>query len=229
MVRTLVLVLGLMLAGFTQATMLVDRIFVEFEAGGPSRQDATIINPDDEPLYINVEVLEVLHPGTPREQRNVVRDPENIGFIATPNRLTIPAGGRRAVRLVNLGGHGGQERVYRVNLNPVAAPFEAETTVIRILVGYQLLVFIAPRQTRVGLEGYRKGKTLHLHNTGNVNIRLFDGRQCAAAGSLSEDDCVAVQGRRLYPGNRLEIPLPLDAPVTFQQETATRTDSRSFE
>lgn len=229
MVRTFVFVLGLALAGITRATMVVDRIFVDFEAGGLPRQDVAIMNPDDEPLYVQVEVLEVLDPGTDREQRTVVRDPESIGFIATPNRLTIPPGGRRAVRLVNLNGHGEQERVYRVNLNPVAAPFEAETTVIRILVGYQLLVFVAPSQTRIGMEGYRDGKTLHLHNTGNVNIRLFEGRQCAEGTTGTDADCVDVPGRRLYPGNRAEIPLPRDAPVTFRRETTRRTDSRRFE
>ncbi len=223
------ILLGLLLASSAHAAMVVDRIFINFSADGPPRQDVSIINPDEDPLYVQVEVLEVRHPGTEHEQREVIRDPESIGFIATPNRLTVPPGGRRTVRLVNLDGHGDKERVYRVNLNPVAAPFEADSTVIRVLVGYQLLVFVEPRQTLVDMKGYRDGKTLHLHNTGNVNIRLYNGKQCPAGASESQNDCVEVQGRRLYPGNQVEIALPLDEPVTFQRETAKQIDSRRFE
>ena len=197
--------------------MVVDRIIVDFPASGAPRQDVTVMNPEEEPLYLQVEVLEVSNPGTEQEKREVVKDPQTIGFIATPARLTIPAGSRRAVRLVNLEGHGDVERVYRVNLKPVAAPFEAETSVIRVLVGYQLLVFIAPNKVRQSVTARREGKTLWLENNGNVNVRLYDGEQC-------QQECVSVKGTRLYPDNRVSMELPLDAPVAFSTEYGENRD-----
>lgn len=224
MLKIRLLLLLALFASPLQASMVVDRIIVDFLADGPPRQDVTILNTGDEPLYVQVEVLEVSDPGTDAEKREVALDPETIGFIATPTRLSIPPGGRRAVRLVNLQGHGETEQVYRVNLKPVAAPFEADSTVIRVLVGYQLLVFIAPRETRVALDARREGETLYLHNAGNVNVRLYEGQQCTDGQA-----CETVQGRRLYPDNRVELPLPLDAPVSFRMEAAERRSQLTFD
>jgi P pilus assembly chaperone PapD len=108
---------------------------------------------------------------------------------------------------VNLEGHGDTEKVYRVDLRPVAPPEQMDSTGVRVLVGYQLLVFVAPAQTGVSLEGQRDGKSLTLTNKGNVNVLLHEGEQCPP--SPSTQPCEPVQGRRLYPGNRFSSPLPI--------------------
>jgi P pilus assembly chaperone PapD len=228
MIRQLGMLLGMLLAGAVQASMVLDRAIVEFASGGPPREDVTVFNPGDEPLFIEVQVLNVLLPGTPEEQRVVVRDPESIGFIATPTRLTVPPGARRRVRLVNLEGHGEQERVYRVNLRPVPPPVESDTMAVRVMVGYQLLVFIKPERQRVDLDARRDGHTLHLHNRGNVNIRLTEGWQCPPGVSRGREGCEAVRGRRLYPGNQVELSLPLDRPASFRVEAAGNRSWQTF-
>ncbi len=209
------------------ATMEVNRAVINFQLGEAPREDVTVYNRGDSRLFAEVEVLEVHNPGTEDEERVVVRDPESIGLVASPRRLTVPAGGRRLVRLVNLEGHGDEERVYRVNIRPVEGDVEADAMGVRILVGYQLLVFIPPAEARVELEAQRNGRQLELHNAGNVNIRLFGGRQCEPG--QTGDDCATVNSTRLYPGNRREIELPRDAPVEFRVQADGETRMRRFD
>lgn len=228
MLRYAVVLLGVFWWSAAGAAMVIDRAVIEFPVGEPPRQDVLVGNPDEEPLFVDVQVLEVSRPGTEQEEREVVKDPEAIGLIASPRRLMVPAGSRRLVRLVNLKGHGDTERVYRVNLKPAAGPVESQSMGVRVLVGYQLLVFVEPEESRVELEVNRQGKVLHLHNTGNVNVRVFQGQQCPAESS-SEDDCVEVKGRRLYPGNQVSLDLPYDAPVEFSVMAGDRSSRRRFE
>lgn len=155
--------------------MQVDKAIVHFPADKSPRQDVVIGNPGEEPLFVDVGILTVSDPGTDSEQRLPVKDPESAPLIATPRRLMVPPGGSRRVRLVNLEGHGDMEKVYRVDLRPVAPPEQMDSTGVRVLVGYQLLVFVAPSQTGISLEGQRDGKSLTLTNKGNVNVLLHEG------------------------------------------------------
>lgn len=212
--------------------MVLDRSIVTFAADMPAREDVTVNNPDPDPLFVEVEVLEVRNPGTDKEERIVVRNPEEIGLIATPKRLMVPTGSSRVVRLVNLAGHGSSERVYRVNIKPVVAPEEGsgegkKSMSIKILVAYQLLIFVDPAKTEVAVDALRQGNTLRLSNKGNVNAFLYDGRQCK--DGEAREQCPTLQAIRLYPGNERTITLPRDQAVDFMMEAAGRHDSRHID
>lgn len=213
--RYALLLATLLLASHAHASLGIDRSILVFEAGKAPRQDVIAGNSGDTNLFLEVEVLEVTDPGTDQEQRTVVRDPESIGFVAAPRRLMVPPGGRRPVRLMNLNGHGDVERVYRVNIKPVMPPAESSGMGVRLIVAYQVLVFIAPKKSVVSLDSQRDGNKLTLTNNGNVNILLSNGEQCQMVNS---QDCDPVQGRRLYPGNQVVIELPRPAPVEFGVE-----------
>lgn len=224
----------LMLAPVCQAAMVLDRSILTFAADKAPREDVTVHNPDAEPMFVEVEVLEVRAPGTDKEERIVVRNPEEIGLIATPRRLVVPAGGSRVVRLVNLAGHGATERVYRVNVKPVAAPEDGSTggetkksMSIKILIAYQLLIFVNPEKTEVLVDGHRDGTTLQVQNKGNVNAYLYDGRQCKEGET--KEQCATLQGLRLYPGNVRSLTLPRDQAVDFMVEADGRHTSTHFD
>lgn len=226
MIRLVLLAALCMLGTASQAAMQIDRAVVTFSSEGSAREDIRVSNPDSEPLFVDVQVLEVSRPGTGVEERTVVKDPERIGLIATPRRLMVPPGSQRVVRLVNLEGHGDTERVYRINLRPVSGPLESEQMGVRVMVGYQLLVFVEPAEVRVDLEAEREGKKLTLFNAGNVNVRVHHGKQCPPAPS--QGDCEEVAGARLYPGNTVVIDLPRDAPVEFSVAASGEATRRRF-
>ena len=132
-------------------SMVLDRTIIRFVAGEPSRQDVLITNSGAETLYLKVEVFEVKDPGTPSESREKPTDPNAVTLLATPNKMIVPAGGRKLVRLVNLGGHG-LERIYRVNVTPVVGELEARGMAVNVVVAYQLLVIVSPGEPAVDLD-----------------------------------------------------------------------------
>ena len=209
-------------SGMLSAAMIVERTVLHYQPGSPSRQDVEIRNPDEDTLYIQVDIYEVINPGSEDEERRLVTNPRDANFLVTPNRLAIPPGGRKLVRLVNLQELGEKERIFRVSLKPVIEDVESEQTAIKVLVGYQLLVLIQPAQPSPELTASREGNVLTLTNNGNTNILLHRGQQCA------ENDpgvCVDLPVRRLYPGNVWQIELEMDTPVQFVRTVGTNNQT----
>ena len=216
----------LLMSPASKANLAVDRIIVDFTAGSSQQNDVQLANTSEtETLFVSVEVLEVGAPGTPEESRVVTDDPSKIGLIASPNRVILPPGSRRLVRLVNLFPPEKEERIFRVNFTPVAGEFEAEQSTVRLMVGYQALVIVRPNTTHFDLVGERNGNTLTLTNNGNTNVYLDTVRQCTDKG-LAE--CTPMTENRLYPGNIWEIELEEDGPMAFNAFDGDRTRPMAF-
>lgn len=227
----LLLLAAALVPASASAAMAVDRSIFHFEPGAAPRADVQVINPDDEPMYVQVEVLDVVFPGTLDEQHLPVDDPRAVDFLVTPNRFVVPPGSRKVVRLVNLGGHGDKERVLRVNLKPVPAPMEATSSGVRVLVAHQLLVVVMPNQPQPEIVAERDGQRLHLENRGNMNVLLRGGRSCASAEDLDSghgDACTAIEARRLYPGNTWSLDLAYSGPVEFVMMRADESSRQRF-
>lgn len=214
----LILLLGLS-ASTTQAAMLLDKAIVHFGPGAPNRQDVEIRNPDKEPMYIKVEILEVHNPGMKNEERKVVTNPKAAKFLVTPSKLVIPPGGRKSVRMLNIGQLPvDKDKVFRINLTPVTPDVEAKQMAIKVVVGYQLLVLIQPNTPKADIQATRVGKKLVLHNAGNTNVLLRSGSNCphqAPPAKPSSEGCVEMQSKRLYAGNTAEVELTYDTPVEY--------------
>lgn len=194
------------------ADMYVDRSIVIFEAGTQPRQDVKVSNSGDEVMYVKVDVLTVENPGSDDEARVEVSDPKQLKLLATPNRLIIPPGGQRLIRIVNLQPNNDSERVYRINVTPIVAPLEEETSQLRIVVAYQILTIVQPDEPTANLIANRNGKSISFTNTGNTNVLLSEGKQCQPN---SVDECQELASRRLYAGNSWQQELPYDGPVSY--------------
>lgn len=214
------------------AAMIVERSILYYLPGEANRQDVEIRNPDQEPLYVEVEIMEILNPGTDKEEKKMLTNPKESGLLVTPNRLAVQPGAKQMIRVVNLKGAGDKEKVYRINLKPVAADIEAEQTAIKILVGYQLLVLVAPAKPEPKIESVREGKKLILTNKGNVNILLSRGTQCAKLlepkPADAKEECDEMPIRRLYPGNSMEVELKYDTPVNYLFSNGPSNQSVSY-
>jgi P pilus assembly chaperone PapD len=211
------LILGLLAKISTSlaAGIILDRSIVDFSSTEPPRHDVTVINQGDDIAYVKVEVLEVLNPGTEKEERNIVTNPEQIQFVASPSKLAIPAGGRKQVRLVNLAPPG-EEKIFRVNFTPVLPPLEEKTEGlgVKFVVAYQVLALIHPAQPTENLVVKREPKSISFDNQGNTYALISSVRQCDKDGNNCQDD---LGSKRLYVGNKMAIPLPYaDTPVTYK-------------
>jgi P pilus assembly chaperone PapD len=199
--------------------MQLNRSIVIFEPGKPPREDVLILNQENENLYVNVTIMEVENPGTEAESRIKLTDPGLSKLIVTPNRLIVPPLGRKPIRLVNLE-PSETERIYRVDITPVLPPLEdPKTSMVRIVVAYQLLVIVRPLQPREELVAEREGQQLRFDNRGNTNVLLTEGRQCDASG----ESCTDLPTRRIYAGNRFEVSLPYTTPASYKLTTGDTT------
>ncbi len=207
------LFIAVLLAPLSYADIFVDRAIVRLGADKPPRDDIKVINNGTQEGYVQVEVFEVLNPGTENEQRVPATDPDNIRLLATPTKLVVPAGGQKSVRIVNLEPGNNEERIYRINVTPVLPPLtEEEGSVVRVVVAYQLLVIVDPDEPKENLDIQRSGFRLTVRNNGNTNVLFSDGRQCDKQG----ENCVEISAHRVYPGNTWQVDLEKDQPATFK-------------
>jgi P pilus assembly chaperone PapD len=211
------LILGLLAKTSTvlAAGIILDRSVIDFISTEPPRHDVTVINQGDDIAYVKVEVLEVLNPGTEKEERNIITNPEQIQFVASPSKLAIPPGGRKQVRLVNLSPPG-KEKIFRVNFTPVLPPLEEKTEGLGVtfVVAYQVLVLIHPAQPTENLVIKRAPNSISFHNKGNTYALISNVRQCDKEGENCQDD---LGSKRLYVDNKMMIPIPYtDTPVTYK-------------
>lgn len=206
---------GMLLLAFAQiglAEMYVDKSIVTFEPGQPPRQDVRVSNSGADVMYVQVETFKVENPGTDTEERVLITNPQEGKLVASPNKLVIPAGGHKLVRILNLDPKSTEERIYRINVTPIAPPLEEETSQLRIVVAYQILTIIQPAEPHSKLEVSRTGKQVTFNNQGNTNILLSDGRQCSPEDAQA---CETLDSHRIYAGSSWSLELPFDAPLSY--------------
>ncbi|RMA81363.1 fimbrial biogenesis chaperone [Umboniibacter marinipuniceus] len=194
--------LALLVSSAASANMFVDRSIVEFVAGQAPQQDIRVSNRGNDQMYVQVEVLDVLQPGTNEETREAVTNLADMTLLATPKQFVLPPQGERAVRLVALAEPGEVDQVYRVNVTPILPPLaDTEASVVRVVVAYQLLVLVLPENPREDLVVTRDGNVLKFENRGNSYVLLADGQQCIT------ENCSNLPTTRLYAGNSWEVEL----------------------
>ena len=203
------------------AAMALSNAIVHFEPGKPSRQDVEITNTGEEPLYVQVDPRVVLNAGTESEERVSITDPREHGLLVTPNRLVIAPGASRALRLVKLAKQLTQERIFRITARPVSGELEAESSGLKILIGYEVLAIFYPDKLDPNLQVKRSGQTLTVANNGNTNVLLQEGFQCQTP-NLPLEECTPLPGKRMYPGTSWQVELPHDLPVRYYQSVGTR-------
>jgi len=210
------------------ANMVLSEAIVHFEPGKPLRKDIEVENPGSENLYVEITPAVVSSPGTENEQRIAITDPRESGLLVTPNKLVIPPGGRKLVRLVSLEPLGNKERVYRVTFKPVVGDIESDHIGIKVMIGYEVLVLMQPASPDPNLVTKRNGTSLSLQNKGNTNVLLREGKQCPDGVAQDSEKCESVRGKRLYPGNSWSVNLPYNKPVEYYMSVGTKNSVKTF-
>ena len=198
--KQFVTLLLLLLAQPVLAAMSLDKIIVYLDDLPNAREDIVVSNPDQETLYLQTEIYRVDNPGLPTEKRVRVINPDEFRLLVSPSRAVIPAGENKRFRLMPLDRNLEKEQVYRVTFKPVVGELKSEKNALKILVAYQVLVFVQPEggEFQVSLE--RQDAQLTLANHGNVNAEVVTMEYCQA------QECKPMETRgRIYAGARLLI------------------------
>jgi P pilus assembly chaperone PapD len=199
---TLLVLCGSLVAPSTaaRAELALSQLVVEL-TGDRGRSDIEISNNDPERAYVSVEPREVLDPGTPSESRLEEPDPEKLGLLVSPSRMILDPGQRRLLRIASIAPPADRERVYRVTVKPVVGDLSAPGSGLKVLIGYDVLVLVRPREISPHVSGSWTGNGLILRNDGNVSVELVDGKRCDGAGKACSD----LPGTRLYAGAQKKI------------------------
>ena len=204
--------LGLLASASPAAAELVlSQLVVELAPGQQDRADIEVLNRSPDRSFVTVEPREVVAPGTVQESSRSDPDPEKLGLLVSPERIVLEPGERRLMRIAALGSSD-RERVYRVRVEPVVGQLSAQSSGLKILVGYDVLVLVRPAEAKPHVSGSRSGGDLKLLNDGNVSVELVDGRACDA----SMHSCRDLPAGRLYAGAVRSVPVGDAATVQYK-------------
>jgi P pilus assembly chaperone PapD len=222
------IVLSATLLSFTlssaKAGIVLSQLIVELQPGKQLKDDIEVWNDSPDRAYVAVEPREILHPGTADESVWKDPDPEKLGLLLTPTRMVLEPGQRKLIRLATLAPPSDNERIYRVTVKPVVGDLQAQSSGLKILVGYDVLVLVRPTVSSPNVSAVRSGRTLKFTNSGNASVELVDGRQCDS----SRLHCVDLPGKRLYAGASWSEQLNSDLPVEYTIKEDGRVDRRTF-
>lgn len=210
-------------ADFTLSDMIVD-----FQPDSPRQHDIKIVSMSKETQYIAAETYVIENPKDENEKRVLVTDPQKSGLMVTPNKMVLPANAQKVARLLLLKPQTDQDQIFRVTFKPVidgVEPDKNQQLSLKLLVGYEALVIVRPKEPKIELTAERKGNALTITNKGNTNAYLQAGEQCNATGG----DCKEVQGERIYAGQSWTVTLPhLDGKAKFTVWDGKKSEQVSF-
>lgn len=212
------------LGSMAHAEMVLSQVIVDLMPGKPPREDIEVGNLGNERMYVSAEPFEIRGAGTSEEERIAADEPDRSGILVAPRRLVLEPGERRTVRVAAIGDRSATDRVYRVAIKPVAGAVSADSSALKVFVGYEALVIVRPDKFTGEVVGIREGATLTLRNAGNTAQELFDGQQCDASGK----DCRALPAKRLYPGATWRQELPFATQVTYKAAIGPTIRERKF-
>ena len=206
-----------------RAELVLSQLVVELTPTEYARTDVEIWNNGDERAFVAIDPREIIAPGTKAERSYVDPDPEKLGLLVSPARMILEPRQRKLLRIASIETNN-SERVYRVTVKPVAGQLSAQTSGLKLLVGYDVLVLVRPTQIKPHVSGTRSGDKLTLRNDGNVSVELVDGREC----DLSMKVCQALPGGRLYSGSEKTVAVASDRRAEYKLKVGTKLTAVQF-
>ena len=205
----------LLMATPARAEFLLSEVIIDFLDGAARQHDIEVISKDNETQYIDTETYLVENPTAPDEKRTQIANPQESGLMVTPNKMALAAGARKLMRFLLLKPQTDKDQIYRVAVKPVIQGVDAgdQKVALKVLVGYEALVIVRPKNPKIELTAQRKGNSLTIINKGNTNANLQSGQQCDNTGG----ECKELSVARIYAGQSWTTTLPhLDGEAKYQ-------------
>ena len=223
--RLLPLALLVLAAGHADAQISVNRSVIEF-SDDARVQDIEVLNGGADKIYLDLAVAEILEPEREEPTRIEFDDPRAAPVLVSPRQLLLAPGTRKRVRVILREGAETEDRVFRLRVRPYTGSAKLQATgggdkrssAVRVLVGYDLLLFARPDDARPDLRVTRDERAIEFRNAGNTNVLLRRIVQCEAGvdpdDETAGDACVELQPNRLYAGETYRVELPKKGPAS---------------
>jgi len=210
----LTLIIIICFAQSAAAQISVSSVMVHFKFGERPVQNLVVKNSSPDVLYVTVSVEELLEPFSEQSPRAPTES-----LIISPKRFSIDGANERVIRMLNKLPPGDKERVFRVAFVPQDRGFaesverstQGRQTVLKVLTGMGVLVFVDPAAPKGLLKWERAGGRLRFWNEGNRHVRVMEGKACGTDGA----NCTPLASRRVYAGREHVVEVPDDKTVTY--------------
>jgi len=209
----------------TEANIIPNIIIVDFKPNDSRQKNIEVYNDSDEIAYMSLNIQKVLNPGTKNERRILLEDKKNL--IVVPNKTSLKSKSKKIIRFISTENNLKEDSIYRVSLIPKVKGVKGETGIIgiKILLGYEVLVIVRPKNTNFDIKAERNKKNLIFRNNGNTNVLLNKVSQCDKKGQ----NCQNLLHKRLYAGNEIKVTLPYsETPVICEIYYADKSKKEVF-
>jgi P pilus assembly chaperone PapD len=203
--------------GSAHGELILSQLVVELAPHERARADVEIWNSGTDRAFVAIDPREIIDPGTARESSRVDPDPEKLGLLVSPERVLLEPGQRRLLRIASLAPNN-RERVYRVTVKPVVGQLSSDSSGLKVLVGYDVLVLVRPLEVKPHVSGTRSAGGLTLRNDGNVSVELVDGKACSG----SNETCTELPGGRLYAGAEKTIEIRTGSRINYRLKVGSK-------
>jgi len=197
------------------SAIAVSPMIVHLQSGGRAYADITVSNPSSKKAYVSIEAKRIENPGEKNEKAIFIKNPKKFGLITSPTKMVIPPNKTRRVRLLLTAPRKNREIIFELMVSPHAGQLKKQEyaggvrATLKVLVSYGVRVVVLPSKPMASLDIQRKGNQLVVTNNGNINVLLFNGKQCL------KETCKKLTMKRLYAGNIWTLPLPYHTPASF--------------
>ena len=200
-----------------RADLVLSQLVVDLAPGDHSRSDIEVLNNGKDRTFVAIDPREIVAAGTPSQRTRTDPDPEKLGLLVSPARMILEPGQMRVLRIASIS-PSDRERVYRVTVRPVLGKLTSQSSGLKVLVGYDMLVIVRPSELKPHVSGIRSGDSLTLKNDGNVSVELVGGRACQPSSNL----CDNLPEARLYAGAEKTVKLPLGRRAEYKLKMGTK-------
>jgi P pilus assembly chaperone PapD len=215
--QSLIAFAALFVAAPCEAEISLSQIIIDVAPGEALVRDVEVANLAKDKAYIEVTVFRIANPGDMPMKRETAANPNELGLLATPAKMVLAPESARLIRLILLNPPDASEHVWRVSVVPKVGEIADDRTGVKLVIGYEMLVFQRPETLRIDVSFTRQGKVLTATNNGNTNVLIPALNQCTAP-----EICQKSAGTRVYPGRSEVIKLSLDGPVDISLQAAGR-------
>lgn len=218
----------------TYGRIAVSPSIVKFVSSESRVNNLQVSNVDDNyPAFVEVIVYKVGTNADASQYLSKLARPGAAGLLVAPTKFILKSkgaeqkarpGSYRMIRLSSTQAAGQIEKRYRVVVSPREAPVKIADNIgkqpgiragVRVLLSYGIVVSVLPKNPKSNLSIQRSGKMLTVKNTGNLFVRLLNGKQCNSkkvCRSINRDLFIA-------PKQTVAFSLPQALPVQFEKTT----------
>ncbi|KVP89169.1 fimbrial protein [Burkholderia ubonensis] len=197
-----------LVSSVASANMTVYPMAASIGSGGKSAAQLRVYSKSETTQYVKAIVKRVIDPATPHEREVSGMSSGDDAIVISPAKFALPAGGTRLVRVIPLGVPQ-KEVLYRVYLQPVAAPSDADADSatagdvsgqVNFSLVWAPLIRVLPKTALPDLNVSHGSLT----NTGNVRIGLLKVGACQSEGDESSCQWTKFE-RSVYPDQQFKL------------------------